>query len=84
VAGVSDGRVAMDAFYGNRIIQMGEPLTECRIGAKPPQDHPLMYLNMSEASEIVCRIALRYFGSTRAWAAHEADPADCAYDDMAS
>jgi uncharacterized Zn-finger protein len=71
-------------FTANRIIQMGEPLTECRIGAKPPQDHPLMYLNMSEASEIVCRIALRSFGSTRAWAAHEADPADCAYDDMAS
>jgi len=24
------------------------------IGAKPPQDHPHIYLNMGDASEIVC------------------------------
>ena len=33
-----------------------------RIGAKPPQDHPHIYLNMGDVSEIVCP----YF-SIRAW-----------------
>ena len=52
---------------GVPIVRVGCREFKC-IGAKPPQDHPHIYLSMSETSEIVCRIALRYFVSIRAWA----------------
>ena len=52
---------------GVPIVRVGCHEFKC-IGAKPPQDHPHIYLNMSDASEIVCPIARRYSVSIRAWA----------------
>jgi uncharacterized Zn-finger protein len=38
---------------GVPIVRVGCREFKC-IGAKPPQDHPHIYLNMGDASEIVC------------------------------
>jgi uncharacterized Zn-finger protein len=52
------------------------------IGDRPPQDHPHIYLNMGEASDIVCPYCSTLFRFDPSLGAHEADPADCAYGDM--
>ncbi|MGA8614266.1 MAG: zinc-finger domain-containing protein [Xanthobacteraceae bacterium] len=52
------------------------------IGAKPPQDHPHIYLNMRDAGEIVCPYCSTLFCFDPSLGAHEADPADCAYGDV--
>src|SRR6266850_5740079 len=49
------------------------------IGDKPPQDHPHIYLNMGDASEILCPYCSTLFCFDPSLGAHEADPADCAY-----
>jgi uncharacterized Zn-finger protein len=52
---------------GVPIVRIGCREFKC-IGDKPPQDHPHIYLNMDDASEILCPIALRYSVSIEAWA----------------
>jgi len=66
---------------GVPIIRVGCREFKC-IGAKPPQDHPHIYLNMGEASEIVCPYCSTLFRLDPSLGAYEADPADCAYGDM--
>ena len=52
---------------------------EC-IGDKPPQDHLThIYLNMGDASEIVCPYCSTLFSVDPTLGAREADPVDCAY-----
>jgi len=46
---------------------------------KPPQDHPHIYLNMGDTSEIVCPYCSTLFRFDPSLGAHEADPAVCAY-----
>jgi len=48
----------------------------------PPQDHPHIYLNMGDASDIVCPYCSTLFHFDPSLGANEADPADCAYSDM--
>jgi uncharacterized Zn-finger protein len=52
---------------GVPMVRIGCHEFEC-IGDKPPQDHPHIYLNMGDASEIVCPYAPRYSVSIRPWA----------------
>jgi uncharacterized Zn-finger protein len=66
---------------GVPIVRIGCREFKC-IGAKPPQDHPHIYLNMGDASEIVCPYCSTLFQFDPSLGAHEADPADCAYGDM--
>jgi uncharacterized Zn-finger protein len=66
---------------GVPIVRVGCREFKC-IGAKPPQDHPHIYLNMGEASEIVCPYCSTLFRFDPRLGASEADPADCAYGDM--
>ena len=63
------------------IVRAGCREFKC-IGAKPPQDHPHIYLNMGDASEIVCPYCSTLFRFDPSLGAHSADPADCAYGDM--
>jgi uncharacterized Zn-finger protein len=49
---------------GAPIVCIGCREFKC-IGDKPPQDHPHIYLNMGDASEVVAPIALRYSVSIR-------------------
>ena len=50
---------------------------EC-IGDESPQDHPHIYLNMGDASEIVCPYCSTLFRFDSTLGASEADPVDCA------
>ena len=63
------------------IVRVGCREFKC-IGAKPPQDHPHIYLNMGDASEIVCPYCSTLFRFDPSFGADEADPADCAYGDI--
>ena len=66
---------------GVPVIHVGCREFKC-IGAMPPQDHPHIYLNMGDDSEIVCPYCSTLFHFDPSLGAHEADPADCAYGDM--
>jgi uncharacterized Zn-finger protein len=66
---------------GAPIVRIGCREFKC-IGDKPPQDHPHVYLNMGEASEIVCPYCSTLFRFDQSLGAHEAAPADCGYSDM--
>ena len=66
---------------GVPIVRIGCREFKC-IGDKPPQDHPHIYLNMGNASEIGCPYCSTLFRFDPSLGAHEADPADCAYGDM--
>src|SRR5260370_25710151 len=63
---------------GVPMVRIGCHEFEC-IGDKPPQDHPHIYLNMSDASEIVCPYCSTLFRFDPTLGAREADPVDCAY-----
>jgi uncharacterized Zn-finger protein len=66
---------------GVPIVRVGCREFKC-IGAMPPQDHPHIYLNMGDASDIVCPYCSTLFHFNPSLGAHEVDPADCAYGDM--
>jgi uncharacterized Zn-finger protein len=66
---------------GVPIVRIGCREFKC-IGDKPPQDHPHIYLNMGDTSEIICPYCSTLFHFDPRLGAHEADPADCAYGDM--
>ena len=66
---------------GVSIVRIGCREFKC-IGDKPPQDHPHIYLNMGDASEILCPYCSTLFCFDPSLGAHEADPADCAYGDI--
>jgi uncharacterized Zn-finger protein len=51
------------------------------IGALPPFDHPHIYLNMGEQTEILCPYCATRFRFDPALAPAAADPAGCAYID---
>jgi uncharacterized Zn-finger protein len=52
---------------GVPIVRVGCREIEC-IGAMPPQDHPHIYLNMGDASGIVCPYCSTLFHLIRVWA----------------
>ena len=62
---------------GVPMVRIGCHEFEC-IGDKP-QDHPHIYLNMGDASEIVCPYCSTLFRFDLTLGAREADPVDCAY-----
>ena len=66
---------------GALFVRIGCREFEC-IGDKPPQDHPHVYLNMGEASDIVCPYSSTLFRFDPTLGAREADPAECAYGDV--
>jgi uncharacterized Zn-finger protein len=80
-------RTTMDSYpkfhneIGVPIVRIGCREFKC-IGDKPPQDHPHIYLNMGDTSEIVCPYCSTLFHFDPSLGAHEADPADCAYGDI--
>jgi uncharacterized Zn-finger protein len=66
---------------GVSIVRIGCREFKC-IGEKPPQDHPHIYLNMGDTGEIICPYCSTLFRFDPTLGAHEADPADCLYDDV--
>lgn len=77
----------MDAYpkfhneAGVPIVHIGCREFAC-IGDKPPQDHPHVYLEMGDADEIVCPYCSTLFRFDPRLSAREADPPDCAYDEI--
>jgi uncharacterized Zn-finger protein len=76
-----DGYPKFHNEIGVPIVRIGCREFKC-IGEKPPQDHPHIYLNMGDTSEIVCPYCSTLFHFDPRFGAHEAEPADCAYGDM--
>ena len=58
---------------GRRLLVINLGLLQC---------NPDIYLNMADASEIVCPYCSTLVRFDPSLSAHEADPADCAYGDM--
>jgi uncharacterized Zn-finger protein len=56
-------------------IEIGAKEFQC-IGAKPPFDHPHVYLDMGGDSEIVCPYCSTLYRHNPALGPSEADPAD--------
>jgi uncharacterized Zn-finger protein len=87
VAGRLNGALQMESYpkfhneVGVPIVRIGCREFKC-IGDKPPQDHPHIYLNMGDASEIVCPYCSTLFRFDPSLGAHDADPVNCAYGDM--
>jgi uncharacterized Zn-finger protein len=66
---------------GVSVVRIGCREFEC-IGDRPPQDHPHIYLNMGDATEIVCPYCSTLFCFNATLGADEADPPDCAYNEV--
>jgi uncharacterized Zn-finger protein len=58
-------------------IEIGAREFKC-VGALPPNDHPHVYLDMGDESEIVCPYCSTHYSHNPALAANEARPAECA------
>lgn len=65
---------------GTPIVRIGCREFKC-IGAKPPQDHPHVYINMGDADEINCPYCATIFRFDHSLGAREAEPASCSYSE---
>ena len=65
---------------GTPIVRIGCREFKC-IGAKPPQDHPHVYINMGDADEINCPYCATIFRFDHSLGVREAEPASCSYSE---
>lgn len=63
---------------GIPVIEIGAHEFKC-VGAKPPHDHPHVYLDMGSDDEIVCPYCSTLYRYNPKLKADEARPAECAY-----
>jgi uncharacterized Zn-finger protein len=68
---------------GVRAIEIGAHEFNC-IGALPPNDHPHVYLDMGDSTEIVCPYCSTLYRFNPALAPGEAIPPECAYTKQAA
>ena len=59
-------------------IEIGAREFKCT-GARPPNDHPHVYLDMGDADEIICPYCSTLYRHNPALAPNQAQPAECAY-----
>jgi uncharacterized Zn-finger protein len=64
-------------------IEIGAKEFMC-IGARPPHDHPHVFLDMGTAGEMVCPYCSTLFVYNKNLAADAAQPADAAWHDEAA
>jgi uncharacterized Zn-finger protein len=64
-------------------IEIGAKEFMC-IGAKPPHDHPHVFLDMGTAGEMVCPYCSTLFVYNKNLAADAAQPAEAAWHDEAA
>ena len=62
---------------GVPVIEIGTKEFMC-VGATPPYDHPHVFLDMGDASEIICPYCSTLYRLDAKLAAHAARPAECA------
>lgn len=63
---------------GADIIEIGVKEFEC-MGATPPHDHPHVYLDMGDDTEIICPYCSTVFRHVQALKPQESRPADAIY-----
>ncbi|PWL18110.1 zinc-finger domain-containing protein [Falsochrobactrum shanghaiense] len=63
---------------GHNAIEIGVKEFKC-VGATPPFDHPHVYLDMGDESEIVCPYCSTLYRFNPQLQADETTPADCIY-----
>lgn len=68
---------------GVREIRIGAREFQC-IGARPPFDHPHVYLDMGDDDEIVCPYCSTLYTYRAGLSSGQSDPADCRYDPAAA
>src|SRR5262249_35822515 len=66
---------------GVSVIEIGAHEFMC-IGAKPPFDHPHVFLDMGDENEIVCPYCSTFYRHNPNLEPHAARPAECALPDM--
>ena len=57
-------------------IEIGTRKFQC-IGAKPPFDHPHIYLDMGDENEIVCPYCSTLYRHNSSLKTNQAEPAEC-------
>lgn len=62
---------------GVQVIEIGAREFMC-VGARPPFDHPHIFLDMGEEHEIICSYCSTLYRRDPSLSAHEARPAECA------
>jgi uncharacterized Zn-finger protein len=67
---------------GVPVIEIGAHKFMC-VGAKPPFDHPHVFLDMGEEHEIVCPYCSTLYRHDSTLSASEARPAECALSETA-
>ena len=80
MAGYTTPYFQNDAGYGT--IEIGATEFMC-VGAKPPFDHPHVYLDMGDEGEKVCSYCSTLYKLNGSLARNESLPADCAFTDHA-
>lgn len=68
---------------GIQTIEIGAREFQC-IGAKPPFDHPHVYLDMGKDAEIICPYCSTLYRHNPALKEGEANPADCVWQPEAA
>ena len=68
---------------GVPVIEMGAKEFMC-VGAKPPFDHPHIFLDMGDEREIICSYCSTLFRYDPTLDPHKARPAECALADKAA
>src|SRR3954447_3939371 len=67
---------------GVQVIEIGAKEFMC-VGAKPPFDHPHVFLDMGDENEIICAYCSTLFRYDPALSPHASRPAECALRDAA-
>jgi uncharacterized Zn-finger protein len=68
---------------GVPVIEIGAREFKC-VGALPPNDHPHVYLDMGDDSELVCPYCSTLYRHNSAFAPNAAQPPECALVDKAA
>jgi uncharacterized Zn-finger protein len=63
---------------GNTVVEIGVKEFKC-VGANPPFDHPHVYLDMGDDSELVCPYCSTLYRYNSSLQANETRPANCLY-----
>lgn len=68
---------------GIEVIEIGAKEFQC-IGARPPYDHPHVFLDMGKDEEIVCPYCSTLYRFNGKLAEYQADPEDCIWSPEAA
>lgn len=65
---------------GANTVRIGVKEFKC-MGASPPHDHPHVYLNMGEQTQLICPYCSTVYVCDPALGPRESDPPGCVVDD---